>query len=300
MNQISAQFDRSELSAIARLFSPSVYKEMANKGESPLFARLLLESSFHKYLERNITVSDIFESAFSFLKEKQNRHEYIYKAAITHKVLLGRHSLSSASMITEFRALKSKADVVIVNGTSAAYEIKSERDNLDRLQAQVSDYRQVFGKVNVITGENHIDDVKNMIPSDVGIMMLNSRYQISTVREAIEDIDRLNVDAIFDSLQLREIVRVLDFHNVEVPKMPNTVLYAELKSIFSNLDKYQVHSGMVTVLKKTRSLLPLNEFVNKLPPSLHASALSTKIRRCDQKRVLYAVNAPAKIALNWS
>lgn len=300
MIQNRAQFEHPQISAISRLFSPSVFKELANRGKSQLFAKLLSESLLLTHLKNNVTVSDIFESAFSYLKEKKNRHEYIYKAAITHKVLLGRHSLSSASMITEFRALNSKADVVIVNGTTTAYEIKSERDNLDRLEAQISDYMKVFGKVNIITGENHISDALKLIPDNVGAMVLNDRYQISTIREATEDLDHLDVAAIFESLQLREIVKILNLHDVQVPDVANTLLYRELKPIFAQLSIEQVHSGMVTVLKETRSLFSLNEFVQKLPPSLHSSALTTKIRRCDQKRVIESMQVPAKKAILWN
>lgn len=48
-------------------------------------------------------VHAIFDAAFSLLQREGYRHEYIYKAALTHKILLGKHSLHTASMITEFR-----------------------------------------------------------------------------------------------------------------------------------------------------------------------------------------------------
>lgn len=45
---------------------------------------------------------------------------------IANKILLGKHSLNTSHMLSEFRVGYNKADVVIINGTSSVYEIKSE------------------------------------------------------------------------------------------------------------------------------------------------------------------------------
>lgn len=87
------------------------------------------------------------------------RHEYIYKAAPTHKILLGKHSLHSASVINEFRVGECKADVAILNGTATVYEVKSERDSLAWLERQIRANATVFAKVYVIASESHIQAV---------------------------------------------------------------------------------------------------------------------------------------------
>ena len=124
----------SQLAVISRLFSSAVFREMATKGRSAAFARLFRESSLansHHSLSR---VADAFEAAFTILRAGGCRDEYIYKAALTHRVLLGTHSLKTACMMTEFRVETCKADLAILNGTSTVYEIKSERDSLGRLE----------------------------------------------------------------------------------------------------------------------------------------------------------------------
>ena len=89
--------------AISRFFSSAVIKELAGRGKSPTLARLLRESGLLKTERQPETIGAFFDYAFEYLKRKSNRHEYIYKAAITKKVLLGVHSLQTASMLTEFR-----------------------------------------------------------------------------------------------------------------------------------------------------------------------------------------------------
>jgi len=289
----------SQLAAVARLFSSTVIQEVARKGKSPLFSRLAVESGLAKAVPHTEPVRSLFDAAFSLLKRKDHRNEYVYKAAITHKILLGAHSLQTASMLTEFRVGSCKADIAILNGTSTVYEIKSERDKLDRLQAQVSAYRQAFAKVNIITGENHLKVVLASVPVNVGVLLLTDRFQISTVREAVDLADEVIPGVIFNSLQLHEAQQILESLGIVLPEVPNTKRYQLLSERFTRLDPHQAHTGMVRVLKKTRSLQPLTGLVEVLPSSLRAAAFSTHLRQRDHGRLQAAMDVPLSEALNW-
>jgi hypothetical protein len=288
------------LAAISRLFSSSVIREMARRGESSLFARLLIESRLLESLPTYAPVGSVFEAAFSLLKREGYRHEYIYKAALTHKILLGRHSLRTASMLNEFRVGECKADLAILNGTSTVYEVKSERDSLSRLERQLDAYAQVFAQVFVIVAEPHVDAVKGSVPADVGIMVLNSRHNISTLREAVDRAESTSPAAIFDSIRTEEARMILLAQGVPVPVVPNTVLNSALRELFIKLDARQAHDGMVRMLKRTRNLLPLSELVDRLPPSLQTAALSVPLRKLDHVRLVAAVNTRLSEAMAWA
>jgi hypothetical protein len=294
------KLDSSQLSAISRLFSSSVIGEMARKGRSPVFARLARESLLLGSFAPSALVLDLFEAAFSILKRRAHRDEYVYKAALTHKILLGVHSLHTASMLTEFRIGECKADVVILNGTASVYEIKSERDSLCRLDRQVRAYRQVFARVNVIAGEHHVDAILETVPKDVGIMKLSDRYQISPVRESLDQPERTKPAAIFDSVRLSEAKHILEDNDFTIPRVPNTQLYSTLRSRFIELDPRSAHIGMVKALKKSRNLMPLADLVGQLPSSLQSAALSIRLRKNDHGRLVGAVNTRLSEALTWA
>jgi hypothetical protein len=285
--------------AACRLFSSSVIREMARKGRSPLFARLARESNLLG-LSSQEQVSSLFEAAFSLLKREGFRHEYIYKAALTHKILLGTYSLQTASMLTEFRVRECKADLVILNGTATVYEVKSERDSLTRLERQISAYLDVFAQVYVIAPETHLCAVKAAVPREVGIMSLTSRYQISTLRESVCRPSRTSAAAIFDSIRTDEARTILRMQGVTIPDVPNTELSSFLRKLFSKLDGRTAHAGMVAVLKKTRNLLPLSELVFQMPRSLQPAALSVPMRKRDHERLISAVNTRLEDAVLWS
>jgi hypothetical protein len=288
-----------QLAAVSRLFSSSVLQEMARKGKSPLFARLAAQSRLLDCVSSREPVYRLFDAAFSMLMREGYRHEYIYKAALTHKILLGRHSLHTASMLSEFRVGECKADLAILNGTATVYEVKSERDSLRRLQRQVAAYATVFARVYVISAESHVEAVAQSVPDCVGILRLNKRHEISTLREAVDRAEFTSPEAIFESIRTEEARMILCLQGISIPTVPNTTLHAVLREAFIKLNPLQAHEGMVRVLKKTRNLLPLSDLVQQLPSSLQPAALSVPLRKVDHKRLVTAVNTCLRVAMSW-
>nr|WP_255631054.1 sce7726 family protein [Novosphingobium sp. FKTRR1] len=289
----------TQLAAITRLFSSAVFREMARKGRSPLFARLIGLAEIGGQCPDDATVGQAFEAAFGVLKTAGRRDEYVYRSALTHNVLMGTHSLNTACMLTEFRAGACKADLAILNGTATVYEIKSERDSLARLANQVENYKRVFAKAYVIAGEGHVASVLATVPEDVGVMMLSSRYRISTVREAEDRPDRICPVTVFESLRSDEAGSILKRLGVPLPDVPNTLRHGVMRDLFQALDPTEVHIAMVKTLKRTRDLSPLSSLVEKLPRSLHAAALSIQVRRSEHERIVEAVSTPLGAALAW-
>jgi hypothetical protein len=292
--------DGNQQSAVARLFSAAVIRELAQKGKSPLFSRLIRDSLVINEASHTAPVSSIFESAFALLRKKDYRHEYAYKAAITKKLLLGRHSLNTASLVTEFRVENCKADIAIFNGTSTAYEIKSERDKLGRLRSQLDSYKKFFSKVYVISGENHTEEVLSTTSADVGVLLLNKRFGISTVREAPENPERVCPAVIFDSIQIRESLQILQSFGIAPPTVANTEIRSAVREIFQTLDPATTHNVMVRVLRKSRNSLTLSKTLSQLPESLQAALFSTTLNLKEQTTLLDALNTSIREALNWA
>lgn len=288
------------LSALSRLFSSSVFRELAGKGRSRTFSRLVDELAPTRIFRGSHLVRDAFDAAYSVLQKSGSRDEYIYKTALTHKVLLGKHSLNTACMMSEFRVAGCKADLVILNGTAAVYEIKSERDSLSRLARQIEAYKKVFATVNVIVSEYHVEDVLKLTSRDVGVLQLSDRYQISTCREAEDMPERILPTAVFESIRTNEAKQILMRLGVEIPDVPNTLIRSELRQRFEGLDPKAVHLEMVRLLKRTRDLAPLSELLDSLPMSLHAAALTRQITKTSEQRLVRAVNTPLRDAVLWT
>lgn len=62
-----------------------------------------------------------------------------------------------------------RVDLAVVNGLLKAYEIKSERDTLVRLEDQATIYSRVFDTVTLVVAQKHLDAAKSIIPPWWGI-----------------------------------------------------------------------------------------------------------------------------------
>lgn len=86
----------------------------------------------------------------------------------------------------------SRIDLCKLNGSSVAYEIKTDLDNLSRLNKQLNDYLEIFEKVYVICSINRIPEVERHIMPDCGIYTYSiskyCNYRFQLYRNAIESL----------------------------------------------------------------------------------------------------------------
>ena len=68
-----------------------------------------------------------------------------------------------------------RVDVAVVNGALTGYEIKSDRDTLDRLPGQVEAYSKVLDYAALVVGEEHAGHIHSVIPAWWGVLVATSR-----------------------------------------------------------------------------------------------------------------------------
>ncbi len=263
---------------IARIFSGPVISDFVNNRRSEFMEGIIKESNLTHIIKPGMRLGDFYDLIYKHLL-RTYRNEYIYKNAIADKILLGRHSLNTSFMLTEFRVANCKADTVILNGTSNVYEIKSELDSLDRLQKQIRAYEKVFDLIHVITSPSQLEKVEKVIDRRIGIMILTERNTIKTIREPKSRKDQVQPKIIFDSLRKTEYVSIIRDIFGFVPDVPNTLIYKKCKALFCQLSPEKAHDSMVNVLKKRGNSICLKEFVLDVPNSLKAASLTAKLTK---------------------
>ena len=200
--------NKKYLPAIGKIFSPIVLDNIAENGCSSYLEEVCINSGLIKLLDPKVSLGQFFDWTYNFLF-KNYRNEYIYKNVIANKILLNRHSLNTTKMLTEFRVGNSKADVVLLNGASTVYEIKSQYDSFARLRKQIDSYIQIFDYINVITSAHQSEKLRNFLPNEIGILALTDRYTISTIRNAKSNKHNINPGVLFDSLRKNEYLMTI-------------------------------------------------------------------------------------------
>lgn len=63
-----------------------------------------------------------------------------------------------------------RVDLCLVNGSLSGYEIKSPKDNLDRLPRQVEQYGKVLDYATIVTTKKHLQRARTAVPQWWGIL----------------------------------------------------------------------------------------------------------------------------------
>ena len=222
------------------------------------------------------TYSFLFEWLYQELVS-QYRNEYVYKNAIASKIVAGRSRFTNIAYFCEFLTWDVIADIVIVNGTTSAYEIKTEYDSFARLDNQIHIYQQVFDKVNVVIPESKIKSLFSTLPSNIGIIELSKQYTLRTHREAASNIDCLMPEKIFSCLRKDEYEKIIVKHFGSLPNVRHTLVRKHSAQLFYTLDINTIHSEFTQCLRDRQMKSNMLCLLRNSPVSLLSLIMTTKM-----------------------
>lgn len=115
------------------------------------------------------------------------RETLIKTKFIDHLLEIGLPEDASIACELPFRQGYRRADLLVFDDCySYAYEIKSDRDNLEKLPAQIADYMSAFDYLSIITTPRHLKGVRKICPKGVGVILLDN----GVFREVLKPIRR--------------------------------------------------------------------------------------------------------------
>lgn len=258
----------------ASLFTPSTLKSLLSNDTVSTHEKLIEALRVELDLSASCTLSETINKTYSILRREGNRTDYVYRNAIIDKVVIGRHSINTATPIQEFRVGSSLADLVVLNGTSTVYEIKSERDTLRRLATQIENYSKVFERTYVVTSAAKLHSLEHDLPEHVGIITLSRDYTLQTVREATTNWELIDTIAISRTMTIPEACTVLKRLNTPVPDVPNMLIRRAIDNAFKRLDARSCSQAFTSTLKSSRRPRVTQADITQVPRPLRSFALS--------------------------
>lgn len=231
----------------------------------------------------SLNLNEIYQKSFEILL-KNYPNEYVYKNLIANKILLGRHSLNTATMLTEFRVGTNKADCVILNGKSTCYEIKTDYDSLIRLNDQLDAYTQIFDDVYVVCSYKHLESVLKNTDDSIGILILSDKLTFQEVRKADNTV-RKNKKLLIQSLRQSEYLELFEMITGEKLVAPNTQIF---DLCYEELNKFEddkmLNNFYIEILKRSRK--NNKEFITNMPTSLVNATISYKFNKSQIKSLI--------------
>lgn len=274
----------------ARIFNSNHITKLA-KGDFTLIHKVSKEL-LKVDIDDDISLCAVFDRVYSLIS-KHYRYEYFFKNTIANKLLLGKHSLNTATLLSEFRVGKNIADCVLINGVSTCYEIKTEYDSLARLDEQLNAYCQLFDRVYVIIDERFINDILSKTPKHVGIIKLTKKNTLSTIREAEDLTSRdISIDFIMNSLRSNEYIELTNRLSGFTPDVGNIHMHSACKKLIEQAPLDLVRDQYRNILKYSRKN---NSFLlNSLPKSLVNVGISYSLPIGLQRNLLSILNTVSK------
>lgn len=107
------------------------------------------------------------------------------RAALHQQVLRMHLDTPNTLVLDEFGLLHGRAriDVAVVNGELHGFELKSERDTLQRLPAQMAAYNAVFDRVTIVVAENHVISAAAAVPEWWGLVVARGNAQETVLHD---------------------------------------------------------------------------------------------------------------------
>lgn len=252
------------------------------------FVRKIISNNYKNYLENILSRSNylvnevslvhVLDSLYSEFKKKY-KCEYVYKNTIVNKILLGRHSLNTSTLISELNVGKSKADIVIFNGTSTVYEIKTELDSLNRLEAQLEDYLKCFDKIYVITTLENIKKLENKLSGKIGLIEYTKRGTLREHKKAESNKRNIDKKSLFSLFRKNEMLNIIKKIGFEIPDVHPRYLREECEKIFLKLSNEEAHNFAIEEIKKRKIKNEQKEIIEMAPESLKFFFLAENLNK---------------------
>lgn len=223
------------------------------------------------------------------------RAEYYFKSQLVSKIVLGRHSPRTAAALLEVPSGKAIADVVIVNGTSTSYEVKSDLDNFDRVGNQIAQYGTRYEFTNVVTTDGRRDLALRSLPRWVGVVILRPNGSLSTARDAISRLSHLDPSHQFSLLRLGEARNAIEQETGKRIDAPTGLAHALLRNEFLHLTPAKSNEVVTKALRaRGRSAIELLSMPG-FPRALGAMAYAQPLSRAGQFRLMSRLNTPLEV-----
>lgn len=158
---------------------------------------------------------------------------------------------SDTLMLNELGILNgtTRIDIAVINGEMEGYELKSERDTLERLPTQRDLYNKVLDRISLVVAENHRAAALAIIPQWWGLSIaVNCKFGVEIRQERLPKFNpTIDASSLASLLWRDEALDLLKRFDADkgVRSKPREVIYERIaEALDINLIRYEVRSTL--------------------------------------------------------
>ena len=253
MKHVDNNFVINKMRSYSSVFSSTYFSKLIQNDDYSF-----INSNIKKYDLAQVgikfnTYHDYISYIYKELKSKY-RNEYIYKNTFINELLLDKYGVKNTVAINEFRVGNSIADIVMFNGTSKAFEIKTELDSNKRLSNQLLDYKKIFKHNYIITHEALADKYLKYDES-VGIIILverNKSLKMKEIRASVEN-SEICPNTIIRSIRTSEYKDIIKNYYGKLPEMNSFNMFSKCEELIAEIPLDELNRLFINQLKLRKS-----------------------------------------------
>lgn len=238
------------------------------------------------------TYLDYIRFIYSELAKKY-RNEYFYKNSFINQLLLKEYGVKNTVAINEFRVGNSIADIVLFNGASKAFEIKTEFDSNKRLKGQIADYTKIFDECYIITDESLV--AKYAAENDsVGIIALKRlprSFKLVEYRGAGKN-EKIDPSTLIRCVRTAEYKQIISDYFGELPDMNSFNMFDVCSSLIKQIPPQELKQLFINTIKKRKTNTVLLKTYEK---ELRQLALAMQINEKKYQYLIEKLNKPINL-----
>lgn len=247
-------YDIEQLHYYASLFSGSVIQRSLKCNDNSL-VRSLLRKYDSDLISHGLTYWDYLNYVYRIL-EKNYCNEYVYKNTLIKKYLVKGFSLKNSKIFNEFRVGNSIADLAMFNGTSKAFEIKTELDNDKRLASQLNEYAKLMEESYLVISADMVDRYLPDINPCVGIIAICQHGRALTIekRRDAKKNEFVDIDVLMSSVRCNEYKWMVKHAYGFLPEVSDFDMFDVCKDMLSRLPTEKLQRLFLDAVKSRNNL----------------------------------------------
>lgn len=293
MKSIGGYTELERMRSYSTIFSSTSFSKLL-KGNG----RGFIDSKIKRFDENKlqagkfITYIDYIQYVYSELSKKY-RNEYYYKNSFINDMLLKKYGVEDTIAINEFKVGNSIADIVLFNGSSKAFEIKTELDSNRRLHGQIADYTKIFDQCYIITDVSLVDKYLNENDS-LGVIALNKlsrTVKLTEIRKAGKN-DNIDPDTLMRCIRTSEYKNIVSIFYGELPDMNSFNMFEICSQLMKKIPPLQLRQLFLNEVKTRKSNTSSLKYFKK---ELRQLALAMQLDERKYQKIISKLNEPINL-----
>lgn len=254
-NNRFVKYSIEQLRDYAGLFSSQTCIRSLRFDDVEDYVKVFSKYDSTKFMNTGISVWDYLSKIYRILKV-HFRNEYVYKNELLNE-LYRRYGRSDTIVINEFNLGRSVADLAMFNGSSKAFEIKSELDSNKRLDSQINTYSALFEECYIVVPEKQRIKYESLVDEHIGIILFchsdRGRIVIKKIKNASHN-EKVDIDVLMSTVRTDEYKWMVKTHYGSLPPVSCFQMFDTCKEMLSVLTSDELHRLFNDVIKRRKSV----------------------------------------------